>query len=145
MNIKTIGLAITLLLIRMLKRVNKEVELIVEEILFKFASSVGNLHFEPRDTMEVVVIAAADDCALVKFRTNQLLISSDLKCHHSATKVLDSNIIYSHCTKSYFTREELYLADTQFTLGDSGYDLCDLFGLVELVALIEFTGCATLD
>ena len=135
MNIKTIGLAITLLLIRMLKRVNKEVELIVEEILFKFASSVGNLHFEPPDTAEVV--NARVKCLIVKFCPDQLLVSSNLKCFNSSSILPDNCITIANCYKSFFSAVEVYLQDKIFILSDNALYLSDLLGRIKVMSSFE--------
>ena len=74
---------------------------------------------------------------MVKFTADQLLISSDLKSDSSATPTLDITISVSHFAKYFLTREEVYLQDPVFILGDSGHDLGDLLGLVKHVATIE--------
>ena len=74
---------------------------------------------------------------VIKFTSDQLLISSNLKCHFSATKQLDIIISESHFTKQFFTSEEVDLHDVVFTLVDDGFDSCDLFGLVKVMTFSE--------
>ena len=91
-----------------------------------------HFHFEPSHTQVAALVE-------VEFTSDQLLIRSDLKWYHSATKVLDSIIILpSHFNKSFFSRVEVNLDDILFILSYDHFYFSNLFQRVKCVSLI---GC----
>ncbi len=106
-------------------------------MFFESQSSIGNLAFQPSDSVEVV-IAIVIVFTMVEFCSDQLLVSSDLKWLYSSTILLDPLIIPSHFYKYFLSRVEVNTQDVTFILVNDALNFCNLFVLVKCVTHIDF-------
>ena len=89
-----------------------------------------HFHLYPRYTSEIVTF-------MFKFASNQLLVSSNLKCFNSASILPDNCITIANCYKSFFSAVEVYLQDKIFILSDNALNLSDLLGRIKVMSSFE--------